>query len=321
MRRLIIGALAALATIGLAATAGAQTVGIGSLPQGSLGYAIAAAVAKVVSENTDLQARAVGQGGSNVYLPQVSRGELEFGTSNTFEAIFARNGRGNFEGRPQQELRMVTALVPFRAGIMVRRDSDIQTLKDLEGRPFPTDYTSQKLVSVMLDAALAMAGMTVDDLERVPVPNFVKGAELLASKDVDGVLLSPGSAVVAQADAQVGVRFISLPDGPEARAALQETLPSAYLTTVEPGPGAAGVTEPATMMGYEYVIVAGAHVPDDVVYAVVKALHENPKDLAAAHGIFNSFEPRDMAVELPDIEYHPGAVRYFQEQGIGPAER
>lgn len=315
MKRTIIAAAAALA---LAAATGsgaaAQTVGIGTLPQGSQGFAVAAAVAKIASEAGGLDARAVGQGGSNVYLPQVARGEIEFGTSNTFESVFAARGTGNFEGRPLPQLRMVAALTPFRTGIMVRRDSGIRSVQDLRGRPFPTDYTAQRLVSVMLDAALAMAGMTTDDLTRVPVPNFVRGAELLASREVDGVLLAPGSGVVQQADSRAGVTFIDLPTGPEAAAVLAQRLPGARIVTVEPG--IAGVTAPTAMMGYEYTLVAGAGVPEDTVYRLVKALHGNQAALAAANREFADWNPAEMAPAIEGIEYHPGAVRFFREAGL-----
>lgn len=304
---------------GFAATsaARAETVGIGTLPQGSLGFAIASAVAKTATENSDLQVRAVGLGGSNVSIPQVNSGEIEFVTSNTIEAEYAYKGTGNFDGHANTDIRMVTALVPFRVGIMVRKDSPYQSLKDLKGKPFPTDYTSQKLVEAFLEAMLAAEGMSVADLERVPVPNFIKGTELLTAGKVEGALLAPGSAVVKKADAEVGIRFLSLPTDENAAKALREIAPNAYLAKVEPGAQSAGVVEPVTLMGYEYTVLAGKDVAEDTVYKLVKALAENEKALAESHGIFKQFDPARMAVAL-DVPYHPGAIKFYKEQGVWP---
>src|SRR6056297_2775836 len=107
MRQLKAGAVAALMTIcgGTAASAQSGPVAIGTLPQGSLGYAIAAGVAQVVSENTDVSMRAVGQGGSSVFIPALNRGEIDFSTSNAFEAVFATQGTGNFDGNANPNVR------------------------------------------------------------------------------------------------------------------------------------------------------------------------------------------------------------------------
>ncbi len=294
----------------------AETYGIGTLPQGSLGYSIAAGVAKVASENSDLDVRAIGQGGSSVYLPQVNNGEIAFGTSNTFESIFAHNGTGNFDGRANPNLRVVTTLVPFSVGIMVRADSDINAMTDLKGRPFPSGYSAQKLVDVMQDAILGAVGVDESMLEPVPVPNFAKGAELLAQGTVAGVLLAPGSGIVDKTNAETPVKFLPVPDTPEVVAAIQRDLPSTYITEVKPNPRMPYITEPVKLVGYKYTLVTNKDVPEDVVYKVVKALYENKDAIAETHGVFKQFDPSDMAVPLSGIDYHPGAVKFFKEAGI-----
>lgn len=316
IRRMTMG-LVGIVVAGLATPAAAETVAIGTLPQGSLGFSIASAVAKVTTEKSDVQMRAVGLGGSNVFIPQVNSGEIAFSTSNTVEAVYAYNGTGNFEGKPNADIRMVTALVPFQVGIMVRKDSDHQSLRDLSGQPFPTDYTSQKLVEVFLDAMLAAEGMKVADLERVPVPNFVKGVQLLTEGEVEGALLAPGSGIVKKADAEVGIRFVSLPGSAEAEAALTEVAPNAYITEVAPRKGLAGIEQPTNLMGYEYTVIAGKDVDEETVYQALKALHGGKDALVEAHGIFNGFDPARMALDV-DVPYHPGAQRFYEEAGLWP---
>ena len=307
-----------VASVVLATGARAETFGIGTLPQGSLGFAIASAVAKAVSENTDLDVRAIGQGGSSVYLPQVNSNEIAFGTSNTFESIFAYSGTGNFDGRANPNLRVVTTLVPFSVGIMVRADSGIETMTDLKGKPFPVGYSAQKLVGVMQNAILNAVGVTEADLQPVPVPNFAKGAELLAQRTVAGVLLAPGSGIVDKTNAQVPVKFLPVPDRPEVVTAIQKALPSTYLSEVAPNKRMPYITEAVKLVGYKYTLVTNAAVSEDVVYGVVKALYENKKALAEAHGVFRRFNPDEMAVVLDGVDYHPGAVKFFKEQGIWP---
>lgn len=319
-RTILAAAFAAVMTVGVGTARADEPLAIGTLPQGSLGYAIASAVAKTVTGATDLEVRAVGQGGSSVYLPQVNAGEMEFGTSNTFEAIFATQGTGNFEGRPNPDLRVATMLVPFTVGLMVQKDSDIQAVTDLKGKPFPVDYAKMKLVGIMQDAIFRAVGMANSDLEPVPVPNFVKGAELLAQGKVAGVLLAPGSGVVKKTHAMTPVRFLDIPKTPDVESAIQDALPGSRLVKVEPNARLQSIAEPVHLIGYQYALMTNKHVADDVVYEVVKAIHGGKEGLASAHGIFNRFDPAKMTADLPGATFHPGAVKFYQEAGLWPAE-
>ena len=68
--RITATAAALAGAVALAAPATAQkTLNVGALPQGSLSYAIGATVAKAIGDNTDLKTRAIGFGGSNIYIP------------------------------------------------------------------------------------------------------------------------------------------------------------------------------------------------------------------------------------------------------------
>lgn len=319
-RKMFAAAFAAIVLAGAGMTRAAEPLAIGTLPQGSLGYAIASAVAKTVTDATDLEVRAVGQGGSSVYLPQVNAGEMEFATSNTFEAIFATQGTGNFEGRPNPDLRVAAMLVPFTVGLMVQKDSDIHAVTDLKGKPFPVDYAKMKLVGIMQDAIFQAVGMSNSDLTPVPVPNFVKGAELLAQGEVAGVLLAPGSGVVKKTHARAPVRFLDIPKTPEVESAIEKALPGARLVKVEPNPRLKSIAEPVHLIGYQYALMTNKSVPDDAVYEVVKAIHGGKESLAAAHGIFNRFDPSKMTADLPGATFHPGAVKFYEEVGLWPVE-
>lgn len=307
-------AVAAAAT-GLAGGAQAQTLGIGTNPQGSLGYSIAAALAKTMSESAKVPTRAVGMGGSSVFIPQVNSGELAFCTSNVFESAFAATGTGYFKGQPNENVRVAAALVPFTVGIMVPKASAIKTHQDLKGKPFPARYASMKLVAAIQDAIFKAVDMEKDGIRPVPVPNFVKGADLMAEGKVAGVLLAPGSGVTRKTNARVPVRFLSIPDTPEVRASLVKSLPGSRLATVKPNKRATGIFEPTNLVGYQYTLLTHKGLSEETVYKVVKAIAENKAALAKSHGVFNRFNPANMAAAIEGISYHPGAMRYYKERG------
>ena len=59
-------------------------------------------------------------------------------------------------------------------------------------------------------------------------------------------------------------------------------------------------------------------VPENVVYEVTKAVHQNKEALAATFPPFRLFVPEQMAKPVKDVEFHPGALKYYREAGIVP---
>jgi hypothetical protein len=116
------------------------------------------------------------------------------------------------------------------------------------------------------------------------------------------------------------MRFLSLPNTPESRRALQQHVPGAYFTMVKPKKRLPAVRGPVTLIGFPYLLVAGAHVKDEVVYQSAKALHGARTELIASHGIFRGFSPGKMVVDSKGVPYHPGAIKFYREKGMWPSK-
>ncbi len=64
-------------------------------------------------------------------------------------------------------------------------------------------------------------------------------------------------------------------------------------------------------------LLAGSHVPDEVVYKYVKAMAENEKRVQDIGGsLRTSFTTQKMATNPANLPYHPGALRYYKEKGL-----
>src|SRR6185312_757127 len=91
LRTLVFAAALAVST-GLAASASAQPIGIGTSPQGTLTYQIGASVAKVLLDAGKLQSRIQPQSGTSTLIPLINSGELDIGFANTAEVYDAFHG-------------------------------------------------------------------------------------------------------------------------------------------------------------------------------------------------------------------------------------
>lgn len=303
------------AALGLAAgQAAAQVVALGSTATGGTSQ-IGRALAAAVSEASPLQMRPQEVANTADYIPLVNAGELEFGIANVVQTAFAFQGAGMSEGRPNPNLRMVATLMPFRAGFIVPKDSDIQTVSDLAGRNVPT-FSKGALGEHVVGAYLANAGLTFDDVSGVPVPNFPRMWSSFAEGSTDVTVVVVGAGKNRELDASMGgVRYLDFDPAAEKVAAMNIWLPKMYLQVVQPDEGIPGIDTPTHVMVYDYTLFASADTSDEQVYEVVKSLYDSEEKLLATGPFFKGFEADDMGKDV-GVPYHPGAIKFFEEKGI-----
>jgi hypothetical protein len=310
--------LAALALLA-AGAAQAQNVGIAASNPGSLYHSTGTAVAKLANDVAQMKATVYPFASATIYLPAVNAGEYAFGISNVEEMRVAVLGIDQFKGRPYADLRATAILYPLRVAFFVRKDSPIRTVAGLKGKRVVDGYSSQKTIPPLLDALYATAGMTRADVQGVNVPNVVGGADAFIQGKVDAFFFALGAAKVEEANASVGgIRVLDVPNTPENLARVQKFFPPAYLKPEKPGPRNVGVLEPIHAIAYDGVLVASTKTPDEVVYRMVKSMHGHKKVMASVFGAMNLFDPGRMATALGPIQWHPGAVRFYTEQGAWP---
>jgi TRAP transporter TAXI family solute receptor len=310
-------ALAFAAATFFAAGAHAQALGFGSAPQGSIGYNMSAAIAKTIAEAEGIQSRVQPYSGSSAVLPLVNSGELDLAVCNVLEIQEAANGEGPYAGRKQSNLRVLGVIFPLYSSIFVRKDSPIKTLADLKGKRVPYGFTAQVTLERIVSAILASGGLGSNDIVPVMVPNVIRGADDFMEGKIDGGFFAIGAAKVAEVHKSVGgIRYLPVPDDPAALAAMRKLMPYAYVTEVKPSPAFVGLDGPTKLMAYDYLVAVGAHVKDDVVYKIAKAMYENKPKLVESLRAFNGFNPGDMHKAMP-ATFHPGSEKYYKEKGIG----
>ncbi len=67
------------------------------------------------------------------------------------------------------------------------------------------------------------------------------------------------------------------------------------------------------------VLVAHADMDEQLAYDIVRVMFENKDQLVAVHPAANELN-LETAMSSQALEYHPGAIRYFEEQGANAPE-
>jgi TRAP transporter TAXI family solute receptor len=319
--RMMLLALVALGVLGLVPAASAQQpIAIAVPPAGSIYNSTAAAIGKVLAEKAGMRMTVQALGGSSQYLPIVNAGEVPFGIANVFETSQGVTGEAYFKGRPTKDIRSVAILYPLRNTIFVKKDSKYKTLADLKGARGPVGFTNQKTLTAVTNAALAPGNVSLDDMKGVRVANIISNVNAFKEGRTDFFVFALGGAPVREADATVGgVRALFVPKKtPEIVAAVKKQVPVAYLRYEKPGKANFGLHEPGYLVSYGVNLFASSKTPDDVVYKVVKAMHENAGDFGKVFPPLRLFDKNAMAQVIVGVSYHPGAIKYYKEIGQWP---
>lgn len=309
------------AAVMIAAPASAQMYAFGSGKQGSFTYSASAAIAKVAADH-GMNIRLKPFGGQSAFVPGISAGEIQFGIANELDAYYAVTGEAIYKGKPQNNLRVLTILTPLYSDLYVRKDSSIKTPADLKGKRVPTGYVSQKVLGILTQAVLANGGVTLDDVQHVPVPNVIGGANEFEQDKADTFMFAVGSGKVAEVNAKVGgIRVLPIDPSPKAMERTRKFVPVAYASKIEPGKGRAGVDAPTWVFAVDFLVLVNKDVPDTEVYKLTKIMHDNKAGLAAGFGALHGFDPNRMAKEVSKLQFHPGAIKYYTEIGAWPPRK
>ena len=315
MRHLMAAAAVAGATL-VAGIAHAQNVGIATSNPGSLFHNIGTSVANAANAgglNTTIQPAT----SPNQYIPFVNSGGIEFGVANLQEISYGIGGEEWWNGQTMPDLRIVATLQPLVEAIFVAADSGIETIADLKGQPMTDGYTAQQTILPQLDAFYATAGMTRDDVEQVSVASVVAGADAFMAGDTVGFIFAHGAGKVREADAAVGgLRALGVDDpSDETLAAVKEHWPTAYFVTMPEG-AMPGVLAETTYIAYPQAVFTHAGADEDVVYQMTKAMYEQAAVMGETFPPMKAFRPEDMHGDAGAAEFHPGALRFYEEVGM-----
>jgi len=309
-------AICCLAAPFLIGAAQAQPVSIITTAPGSFTHSAGAAIAKVITEKSKHRAVLQAQAASAVIA--VAAGTGEFGMGNAHDTTFYVTGTGEYEGQgPKPNLRNVGPLSVYRVALHVRESSPMKSIKDLKGKRVSAGFNAQKAIGRIIEAHLANAGLSYNDVQPVLVPNVRSSADDFMTNKTDVLFFALGSAAVKQAAASVGgLRVLAIEDTPEARERMEKVLPGSYVLNVKPAPNVEGLKEPTNIVAFDMQFFTNKDVPDDVVYNVTKTLYENKAALVQAFRPMALFDPKRMAKPLKAVPFHPGAEKFYNEVGL-----
>ena len=314
--RLATAALVAASFVAGPAHAEMRSITIGTNPSGSVFYLIGGGFAKLFQEKLDIRATAQPQGGSSVYLPMVSSGEMTLGISSNIDAGMAYNGAHAFPmAMPKLRALGRVWLLPY--AYITTADSGIKTMEDLKGKRVMGNMPTNVALTEINKAMLATGGLTPEDVEFDRSGGLIDGIQAVVQGRADAAPVATSMPILVESNSSVpgGLRIIA--NGSKASDDFYANLvPGTRTRVVHPSERYPFIIGDTEIVAYDTLVVTSADQSEDDIYKLVKTMHENWGQLQKDYAPLRSVSKDDFAMVDPTIPYHPGAVRYFKEAGL-----
>jgi TRAP transporter TAXI family solute receptor len=328
-------ALAATAALGLGfGPAHAQDEGanyiLATASTGGTYYPVGVALATLTkvklepAEGIGMSAISSAGSGENVRL--LREDEAQFAILQGLYGHYATTGSGPVEADgPQERLRSVTMLWPNVEHFVIDADrAETGTIEDflaLEGESVALGRQNSGTIG---SNAHLLGNLGIEDIEEafdLYYAGYGPSAEALQNAQVAGISVPAGDPVgaVTQLMASAGdsVRLLSFTEEQAAKADGGAELWTPYEIAAGTYPGQ---DEAVMTVAQPNFLATTADTPEEHVYLLTKTIYENLPFLQAIHPATNAMALENAIAGLP-APLHPGALRYYREQGLEIPER
>ena len=294
---------------------------IATATPGGTYYPVGVALGTIVTQKLQpkIAAAAINSAGSGENIQMLVNREVHLAILQGLYGTMAYNGQGTYQGQPVRELRSITMLWENVEHFLLRAsDAKTGAIDDL--KKLGRKYAIGKRGSGTEGATRTiLAALDISpDMDFTPeYLGYSPSAQAMIDGRIAGATLSAGPpvAAVTQIFAQLGEDAVSVLTFDNTHlATIQKAFPVWTPYTIPPNtyPGQSKAIETIAQPNF---LACRADLPEDVIYAITKTIYENLAEMQNIHKatLAMSVEKATAGLAVP---LHPGAVRYYREQGI-----
>ncbi|GAA1172301.1 MULTISPECIES: TAXI family TRAP transporter solute-binding subunit [Nesterenkonia] len=254
----------------------------------------------------------VESGGSGENLGQIFQEEWQLGLTQNDTANDGVNGElDDLDGVELNNIGWIANLYPEAAHIVVRADSGFESVSDLEGATIAVGDAGSGTRAIS-DAILAAHGLEEGDYD-AEVTDFGASTEMLADNQIDASIFVVGTPVagLTQLAASTDVDLLAL-DGEIADEISGDSGAEPYDISTEAYDFLDEDVE--TVSVFAALAASTTQVSEDLGYEITAAIFDHAEEITLDVG--DSIDIEEALLGLGDVPLHPGAERYYDEQGV-----
>ncbi len=278
-------------------------------------YPLAGSMSRVAHAHIDgLSLTVESSGASVVNSNLIGSGDLDLAIVQNDVAYYAYNGllREDFQRNPVTNMRGLFTLYPEPVQLVARADAGIRTPSDLAGKRVAVGPLGSG-AEVNALQVLEAAGLSEGDLAAAERLEAGEAADYLRDGRVDAAFFTVGIGASVIADLAVAQRITVVSIDGEYADRLQ-AMEDFYARATIPADTYNQVGEARTIAVVS-MVVAREDIPEEVIYHFVEGIFGNLSVIHSAHQA-GRMVTLETALDGMPIPLHPGAERFFREQGI-----
>jgi TRAP transporter TAXI family solute receptor len=286
-------------------------------PIGGTYYVYGGGLASVISRhipNVEATAELTSASVDNLKFLRMGRADLALvvGTS-LYEAY---SGTESFRTLGRVPVRALAVLYTQPMHFVTFVETGITSLADLRGKVVSTG-TPGSGTDEMVPKMLRAAGLDPDTDIRRHRLGAGNAAEALRDGKIDAFFWSAGVPNAAVMDLATSFRKrVRLVASADVLPALQRPdTPPLFVRSIIPGGSYPGIAEDVATVGVATLLVADASLSERLVHDITSMLFDQREALGAIHAEARTLTAARATTGSP-IPFHPGAARYYREQGI-----
>lgn len=278
-------------------------------------YPLGGALAKIYNDNLDnVTANAQSTGASVENVDLVAKGETEIAFIQSDITYYAYTGSENFEDKGEiKNIRGMAMFYPEVIQIIANKGAEINSVEDLQGKKVaigaPGSGTEANARQI-----LQAHGMTYDDLGKADYLSFGEAADQLRNNQIDAAFVTAGLPTAAVTEVGQTSDIVIVPIEKSKIDQLSEEYPF-YTEVTVPAGTYQDQDEDILTTAVMAMLVVPEDLDDDLVYDLTKALFEHRDVIIDTHDRGNDLQ-LETALEGMPIDLHPGAEKFYDEEGI-----
>jgi TRAP transporter TAXI family solute receptor len=284
---------------------------------GGVYYPLGGGLAAVLSKNlpgVEATAEVTSASVDNVKLVGAGKVDVAFTLADTAADGF--HGVGKF--KEKVAIRSLAVLYANKSQWVTVQGTGIETMRDLKGRRIATGAPGSGTETIAL-RILEAYGLDPDkDVKREKL-SVAESVNALKDRKIDAFFWSGGvpTAAVTDLGATPGMT-IKLLDHADAVPNLVKKYGQLYVKGIIPAGSYPGQAKDVEVAEVWNLLVVDEKMDEKLAHDLVKTLFEKKADLVAVHQEAKNLDLAAQYLGGSPIPFHPGAARYFAEQGLKP---
>jgi uncharacterized protein len=302
--------------LALAGATQAQNISIATGGTGGVYYPLGGGLAAVLSKYVPgMQATAEVTGGSVANMQLIGTGKPYIAFTQADAAIDALKGEDKFAGKPIP-VRTLAVLYPNRMHVVSIEGTGIAKIADMKGKRVSTG-SGGSATEVFAFRVIEAAGLDKDkDMKRERL-GVAESVNALKDRKIDAFFWVGGLPTAAVTDLanSPGVK-IKMIDIAQLVPEMTKKYGNIYIKDVIPQRMYKGMEADNQAATVTNLLAVHKDMDDKTAYTITKTMWEHRVDLVRVHAEAVNIKPENQKAEASSIPWHPGAIKFFAEQGI-----